>query len=71
MAVDHVLDDIELLILMKRNDPLKYFDEKFKKKISIHDESSRKLAEVTGQMHNVKSFRSEITDLLNKTNERV
>lgn len=56
---------------MKRNDPLKYFDEKFKRKMSIHDESSRKLAALTGQVHDAKSFRTEITDLLNKTNERV
>ena len=57
--------------MMKRNDPLEYFNAKAQKKMLIHDESSKKLAETTGQVHDVKSFRNEITEILNKTTVRV
>ena len=66
-----MLSDIELALLAKRNDPLHYFDVKTKKKLLVHAESAKKLAEVTGQLTDKKSFRSQICELLDKTNERV
>ena len=60
-----------MALLAKRNDPLHYFDVKTKKKLLLHEESTKKLAELTGQISDKKSFRSQICELLNKTNERV
>ena len=77
-----VLNDLQLQLMVKHSDPLKYYELKQKKKLEIHDQSYnnlRKLTkgkksdhEVTGEdKEEGSSFQNKIFELLEKTNERV
>ena len=59
--------------MVKHSDPLKYYKEKAKKKIEIHDESYKKIRALTKskQGSNENTFRNKMFEILEKTNERV
>lgn len=67
------LSDLKLALMIKHSDPLKYYIQKAKKKIEIHDESYKKIRALTKSKEgtNESTFRNKMFEILEKTNERV
>ena len=72
-----MLSDLKLSLMVKHSDPLKYYSLKAKKKLEIHDESYKKLKQLTrsqkggGGNNDQTQFRNKMFEVLEKTNERV
>lgn len=65
-----VMSDLEHALMVKRHDPLQYYNMKMDKKMPIHDESFKKLIKLT-KKDKEGSFSNKMFELLEKTNERV
>ena len=67
-----MLSDLKISLMVKHSDPLKYYTQKAEKKMAIHNESYKKLKELTKSKNNESTqFRNKMFEVLEKTNERV